>query len=42
MGKQEKPLYTLKSLENFKTVLGVDDREDDLAGYCQNGEPISL
>ena len=34
MGKQEKPLYTLKSLEDFKAVLGVDDREDKLAGYC--------
>ena len=32
--EQEKPLYTLKSLEDFKAVLGVDDREDKLAGYC--------
>ena len=34
MSKQEKPLYTLVSLEQFKSVLGVDDREDKLAGYC--------
>ena len=34
MSKQEKPLYTLIPLEEFKAVLGVDDREDKLAGYC--------
>jgi hypothetical protein len=34
MGKQEKAIYTLKSLADFKAVLGVDDREDDLARYC--------
>ena len=34
MSKQEKPLYTLIPLEEFKTVLGVDDRDDKLAGYC--------
>jgi len=34
MGKQEKPLYTLVTLEKFKAVLDVDDREDNLAGYC--------
>ena len=32
--QQEKPLYTLKSLEEFKAVLGIDDREDTLARYC--------
>jgi hypothetical protein len=34
MSTQEKPLYTLVTLEQFKSVLGVDDREDKLAGYC--------
>jgi len=34
MSKQKKPLYTLVTLEQFKSVLGVDDREDKLAGYC--------
>ena len=31
---QEKPLYTLVTLEQLKSVQGVDDREDKLAGYC--------
>ncbi|MDR2543710.1 MAG: hypothetical protein LBC80_09740 [Treponema sp.] len=34
MTKQEKPLYTLIPLEDFKTVLGIDDREDKLARFC--------
>jgi hypothetical protein len=34
MVKQEKPLHNLVTLEQFKSVLGVDDREDKLAGYC--------
>ena len=34
MSKREKPLYTLIPLEEFKAVLGVDDRDDKLAGYC--------
>ena len=28
------PLYTLNPLEDFKAVLGVDDREDKLARFC--------
>jgi hypothetical protein len=27
-------LYTFIPLEEFKTILGVDDRDDKLAGYC--------
>jgi hypothetical protein len=34
MTKQEKPLYTLIPLDEFKAVLGVDDREDKLARFC--------
>jgi hypothetical protein len=34
MSKQEKAIYTLKSLAEFKAILGIDDREDDLARYC--------
>ena len=29
-----KPLYTLIPLEDFKALLGVDDREDKLARFC--------
>jgi hypothetical protein len=31
---KEKPLYTLISLENFKALMGVDDREDKTARFC--------
>jgi hypothetical protein len=34
MVTQEKPLYTLIPLEDFKAVLGIDDREDKLARFC--------
>ena len=34
MAKQKKPLYTLLSLEDFKALLGIDDREDKLARFC--------
>ena len=34
MNKQEKPLNTLMSLEDFKAVMGVDDREDRIARFC--------
>ncbi|MDR0473834.1 MAG: hypothetical protein LBH43_09235 [Treponema sp.] len=30
----EKPLYTLIPLDDFKAVLGIDDREDKLARFC--------
>jgi hypothetical protein len=30
----EKTLYTLISLDDFKAVLGIDDREDKLARFC--------
>jgi len=34
MMKQEKPLYTLIPLDDFKALLGVDDREDKIARFC--------
>ena len=34
MKADEKNLYTLCPLEDFKTVLGVDDREDKIARFC--------
>ena len=34
MMKQEKPLYTLIPLEDFKALMGVDDREDKAARFC--------
>jgi len=34
MAAQDKSLYTLIPLEDFKAVLGVDDREDKLARFC--------
>jgi hypothetical protein len=34
MATQENQLYTLIPLDDFKAVLGVDDREDRLARFC--------
>jgi len=34
MKKQEKELYTLIPLDDFKALLGVDDREDKTARFC--------
>ena len=34
MNKKEKQLYSLLSLESFKAILGVDDREDKTARFC--------
>ena len=34
MNKPEKPLYTLIPLENFKALLGIDDREEKIARFC--------
>ena len=34
MNKQEKPLYTLIPLEDFKALLSIDDREDKTARFC--------
>ena len=34
MTKQEKPLYTLIPLDDFKALLGVDDREDKICRFC--------
>ena len=32
--KDGKALYTLMPLEDYKAVLGVDDREDKIARFC--------
>jgi len=34
MMKQEKPLYTLIPLEDFKAIMGIDDREDKTVRFC--------
>ena len=34
MMKQEKTIYSLIPLDEFKALLGVDDREDKLARFC--------
>jgi hypothetical protein len=34
MATEKKALYTLISLDDFKAVLGVDDREDRLASFA--------
>ena len=31
---KEKPLYTLITLEDFKAVLGLDDRDDKICRFC--------
>jgi hypothetical protein len=38
----EKSLYTLIPLEDFKVVLGVDDREDKLAKFCLVTATLSI
>jgi len=42
MIKQKKPLYTLISLEDFKALLGVDDREDKIARFCLIASTFSI
>jgi hypothetical protein len=34
MMKQEKQLYSLIPLEDFKAIMGIDDREDKIARFC--------
>ncbi|MDR0287343.1 MAG: hypothetical protein LBI03_06545 [Clostridiales bacterium] len=34
MKTEEKSLYTLVSLEKFKSILGIDDRDDKLSKFC--------
>jgi hypothetical protein len=34
MTKQEKPIHTLIPYEDFKALLGIDDREEKLARFC--------
>jgi hypothetical protein len=33
-GTPDTPLHTLISLEDFKAILGIDDREDALGRFC--------
>ena len=42
MKKQEKPLYSLIPLEDFKALLGVDDREDKTARFCLVTSTLSI
>jgi len=34
MKTKDKPLHTLASIEDFKALMGVDDREDRQARFC--------
>ena len=34
MNVEKKPLYTLIPIEDFKLLLGVDDREDKMSRFC--------
>jgi hypothetical protein len=34
MSIEKKPLYSLIPLDEFKSILGIDDREDKLARFC--------
>jgi len=34
MKTDEKPIYTLIPIEDFKALMGIDDREDKLAKFC--------
>jgi hypothetical protein len=42
MSKQEKSLYTLIPLEEFKAVMGVDDREDKTARFSLVTSTLSI
>ena len=42
MKKQEKPLYSLIPLEDFKALLGIDDREDKTARFCLVTSTLSI
>jgi hypothetical protein len=42
MIKQEKSLYTLIPLEDFKAILGIDDREDKIARFCLVTATLSI
>ena len=39
---EKKPLYSLISLEDFKAILGIDDREDKSAGFCLVSSTFSI
>jgi hypothetical protein len=39
---QPHAFHTLISLEDFKAILGLDDREDTLVRYCLTAPPIPL
>jgi len=42
MTKNEKPLHTLISLENFKSLLGIDDRDDKTACFCLVASTLTI
>jgi hypothetical protein len=42
MNIKEKKLHSLMPLENFKAVLGIDDREDQLARFCLVTSSLSI
>ena len=42
MKQQKKPLHSLISLEDFKALLGVDDREDKTASFCLVSSTFSI
>jgi len=39
---ENEKLYTLLSLEDFKALMGVDDREDKLAKFCLVTSTLSI
>jgi hypothetical protein len=42
MSNEKKPLYTLMPLDEFKALLGVDDREDKIARFCLVTATLSI
>jgi len=42
MKKQEKQLYSLVPLEEFKAITGIDDREDKIARFCLATSSFSI
>jgi hypothetical protein len=42
MMADEKTLYTLIPIEDFKSLMGVDEREDKLARFCLVTSTLSI
>ena len=42
MSKQEKPIYSLIPLEDFKALMGVDSREDKTASFCLTTATLNI